>query len=416
MVTYRTLSRALKVHVTTAKGMLYEFHRWQNATSPGKVHATYLIYGTKSAGVQEDGDHEMTSSPPELEPMGDEVPTQTLTIVTEERLKDILATYQEVTSFQVYSLASFPNKEYQLLSDVSRELLQYAHEDPVEMAPTYGSITNPNMKRRERKTRPQAQPASRPAEKKAPVAAAPSPAPEVKEEPKAAAAKDMFAKAKKTGPNTAAPAKPPPSLKRGGSSGIMSAFSKAAAKAPKAGSKPSSNASTPKPVDSPALSDDGEDDEDPLPAPKRAATEGGRKSRKDREAALRQMMEESEEEPEEEEEEKEEEPADEPMEDVHEPELEKKAEPKAEQPDEVMASTGDGRRRGRRRVMKKVQKMDKEGYFITTQEEAWESFSEEEQAPAKDKASTAPSSGTQSKAKKAAAKGQGNIMSFFSKK
>ncbi|KAG7136333.1 DNA polymerase delta subunit 3 like protein [Verticillium longisporum] len=421
MVTYRTLSRALKVHVNTAKGMLYEFHKSQNATTPGKVHATYLVYGTKSAGVQEDGDHEMTSSPPEMDAMGDDVPTHTLTLVHEDRLTDVLATYEEVTSFQVYSLAPFPNKEYQLLSDVTRELLQYSHEDPVAMASTYGSVTNPNMKRRERKSRPQAQPAPKPAEKKAPAAAAaPSPAPEVKEETKPAAARDMFAK--KAGAGAAAPAKAAPSLKRGGSSGIMSAFSKAAAKASKGGSKPSSNASTPKPVDSPALSDDGEDDEDPLPAPKRAAAEGGRKSRQDREAALRQMMEESEDEPEDEEdkdEEEEEAAADEPMEDVHEPALDRKTDIPARQSEEVVASTGDGRRRGKRRVMKKTQTVDKEGYFVTTQEEAWESFSEDEpapRAPALAKVAAAPSSGTQPKAKKAAPKGQGNIMSFFSKK
>ncbi|EGY20507.1 uncharacterized protein VDAG_10136 [Verticillium dahliae VdLs.17] len=397
MVTYRTLSRALKVHVNTAKGsrMLYEFHKSQNATTPGKVHATYLVYGTKSAGVQEDGDHEMTSSPPEMDAMGDDVPTHTLTLVHEDRLTDVLATYEEVTSFQVYSLAPFPNKEYQLLSDVTRELLQYSYEDPVAMASTYGSVTNPNMKRRERKSRPQAQPAPKPAEKKAPAAAAaPSPAPEVKEETKPAAARDMFAK------------------KAGA----------AAAKASKGGSKPSSNASTPKPVDSPALSDDGEDDEDPLPAPKRAAAEGGRKSRQDREAALRQMMEESEDEPEDEEdkdEEEEEAAADEPMEDVHEPALDRKTDIPARQSEEVVASTGDGRRRGKRRVMKKTQTVDKEGYFVTTQEEAWESFSEDEpapRAPALAKVAAAPSSGTQPKAKKAAPKGQGNIMSFFSKK
>ncbi|KAG7125796.1 DNA polymerase delta subunit 3 like protein [Verticillium longisporum] len=405
MVTYRTLSRALKVHVNTAKGMLYEFHKSQNATTPGKVHATYLVYGTKSAGVQEDGDHEMTSSPPEMDAMGDDVPTHTLTLVHEDRLTDVLAAYEEVTSFQVYSLAPFPNKEYQLLSDVTRELLQYSHEDPVAMAST-----------------PQAQPAPKPAEKKAPAAtaAAPSPAPEVKEETKPAAARDMFAK--KAGAGAAALAKAAPSLKRGGSSGIMSAFSKAAAKASKGGSKPSSNASTPKPVDSPALSDDGEDDEDPLPAPKRAAAEGGRKSRQDREAALRQMMEESEDEPEDEEDKDEEEgeaAADEPMEDVHEPALDRKTDMPARPSEEVVASTGDGRRRGKRRIMKKTQTVDKEGYFVTTQEEAWESFSEDEpapRAPALAKVAAAPSSGTQPKAKKAAPKGQGNIMSFFSKK
>ncbi|CAD0088507.1 unnamed protein product [Aureobasidium mustum] len=50
---------------------------------------------------------------------------------------------------------------------------------------------------------------------------------------------------------------------------------------------------------------------------------------------------------------------------------------------------------------------------VTREEAAWESFSEEEPAPKKPKVSVAP---TAAKTKKAAPKGQGNIMSFFSKK
>ncbi|KAI8942520.1 hypothetical protein NX059_000584 [Plenodomus lindquistii] len=46
-VTYRLLSRAVKTDVNTAKCMLFDFHRKQNAKKPNSVHATYLVTGTK---------------------------------------------------------------------------------------------------------------------------------------------------------------------------------------------------------------------------------------------------------------------------------------------------------------------------------------------------------------------------------
>lgn len=47
-VSYRTLSRALRVHSNLAKQMLYDFHRSQNKKQPNSLHATYLITGTQS--------------------------------------------------------------------------------------------------------------------------------------------------------------------------------------------------------------------------------------------------------------------------------------------------------------------------------------------------------------------------------
>lgn len=52
---------------------------------------------------------------------------------------------------------------------------------------------------------------------------------------------------------------------------------------------------------------------------------------------------------------------------------------------------------------------------VTVQETGWESFSEDEPAPTATKKKSEVGS-QPAKAKKAAAKGQGNIMSFFSKK
>jgi DNA polymerase delta subunit 3 len=109
-VTYRQLSRAVQVHVNTAKQygfvlifdeelnskltgtrMLYEFHRTQNAKRPGAVHATYLINGTKksSDGPRNgaDGDVEMGSSPPEAGSLMEAIASSALCLVPEERLE-----------------------------------------------------------------------------------------------------------------------------------------------------------------------------------------------------------------------------------------------------------------------------------------------------------------------------------------
>ncbi|KAL8916506.1 MAG: hypothetical protein Q9208_008484 [Pyrenodesmia sp. 3 TL-2023] len=85
-----------------------------------------------------------------------------------------------------------------------------------------------------------------------------------------------------------------------------------------------------------------------------------------------------------------------------------------EPPTNPNATTG-GRRRGRRKVMKKKMLKDEEGYLVTKEEPAWESFSEEEPPPrTSTQASTASST---AKGKHTAGKpGQGNIMSFFGKK
>lgn len=99
-ITYRFLSRVLKVHVNTAKQMLYGFHKWQNGKRPGAVYATYLLYGTKkedqgvpqSQASQADGDIDMMSSPmpssaPEPEQTEDVVSVYSLCLVPEDELK-----------------------------------------------------------------------------------------------------------------------------------------------------------------------------------------------------------------------------------------------------------------------------------------------------------------------------------------
>ncbi|PQE03639.1 hypothetical protein CJF30_00006301 [Rutstroemia sp. NJR-2017a BBW] len=110
IVTYRLLSRVLKIHTNAAKEYaaitltalrsLFEFHRIQNAKKPGTIHATYLISGTKrkevvvtSNGHEKDGeDSVMQSSPfqssmPQPEDTAqDDSSVLTITLVPEEDL------------------------------------------------------------------------------------------------------------------------------------------------------------------------------------------------------------------------------------------------------------------------------------------------------------------------------------------
>lgn len=73
-ISYRTLARAVKVHINAAKRMLFDFYVHENAKKPGSVHATYLLAGTKKvsskppATDRQNGNHNddqpIPSSPP----------------------------------------------------------------------------------------------------------------------------------------------------------------------------------------------------------------------------------------------------------------------------------------------------------------------------------------------------------------
>ncbi|KAI0173275.1 DNA polymerase subunit Cdc27 [Hypoxylon sp. FL1284] len=410
VVAYRSLSRALNAHVNTAKEMLYDFHKWQNDKRPGTLHATYLVYGTKGRAeksAEQDGDVEMADSRPGAS-FSDEVPTYTLSLIREAQLQAALAEYDEVTSIHVYSVGPHPVKDLQLLADPARQVMDLSTTGKVPaVSKAFGSISNPHVHKRERRgqapkpitSTPKVEPKSQSKQEvkedvKPPVA---------KEEPKAAS------QAPAKGLTSSAPAKKPAataSLKRQGSSGgIGQMFAKAAARPKKPAAKAAAAAEEDQKM---AMSDDGEDDSEPMPQVNQESS-SARQSRLDREADLRRMMEESDDE----EPEKPESPAEEPMEEEAPP---PEPEPKAEEPAEEVSSTGDGRRRGRRRVTRKKQVMDDKGYLVTIQEQGWESFSEEEAPPSSKLKSQPVKSEPAAKPKKAAGKGQGNIMSFFSKK
>ncbi|KAH0290128.1 hypothetical protein M436DRAFT_50370 [Aureobasidium namibiae CBS 147.97] len=423
-VSYRTLSRALRVHANRAKQMLYDFHTTQIKKKPDSLHATYLITGFQSVSPPQPEDAVPDqSSPAHQEPAS--YRATSLLLVDQDNLDAAKSTFDQLVSIHVYSLQPTRINDLHVLTECNRAIMATAlGEDLLATYKQYGVIQNPQVKRRPMRAQPPAQ-TSTTSKSEAQPAKSIFPSTKTAAKP---LSKTTTTSSKTTPdssqPSTQTSAKPAAAagaaatkaapLKREGSS-LFKAFAKARPKTQSQATGTSAEASPAADLVANeddamnGLSDEEADDEDTAMLDDGAITETGAKSKKEREDELRRMMD----------------MEDEPMADVpantgaaeasenaeDEPDSKPEAQEK-EEPEETV-TVSDGRRRGRRRVMKKKTVQDEEGYLVTREEAAWESFSEEEPAPKKAKVSVAP---TTAKAKKAAPKGQGNIMSFFSKK
>ncbi|EMD86266.1 hypothetical protein COCC4DRAFT_39394 [Bipolaris maydis ATCC 48331] len=438
-VTYRLLSRALKTNVNTAKRMLAEFYKTQNARKSKSVHATYLLTGTPRNSEQSNGskirkgeDTDMRSSPfmssmPDQEEDEDsdyasgsddeDTPaprgvkeTQVL-LVREEELEETLAGLEEGASVHIYSLEPGRLEIFGVLSLCNHEgVKQYADENPLERWKTYGSIRNQYIKRRTAKYAPptatnsskaSAKPASKPAEKPASKPAA------------TVGTKDK----ESTEENASGRSTPQPSAS---ASTLKRSDSKSGAKKDKASSdifksfakaKPKAKESTPAPVEDEPMQgmseDEGDPDDEPEVKINEEKNEAARKAREERAERLRKMMEDDDED-------MPDAPAAVESQTETTPTATATADAAEPAEDEATFTVTNGRRRGRRRVMKKKKVKDEDGYLVTKEEAVWESFSEEEPAPKKAKPAPAKPASS-AKGKNAGKKGQGSIASFFKK-
>lgn len=363
--------------------MLFEFHRKQNAKKPGSVHATYLITGTRtpqnsqeSNGVktQDSEDAVVQSSPPipgssapqPAEDNAEPTPIRSILLVKEEHLEQAKGTFEHITGIHVYSLAAGGLSDVQTLTECNRKIAaENAAEDPLEAWKQYGTIQNPNVKRRTQK-RPPPVAAPAPSVPK-PAAATKAPALEkqaskASNETESASAKATPVPEKDTDASKKKTATKPITAKRQ-SSDIFKAFAKKGNQAKKENSTESSAAPSPAPAPAPAEDEPmgGMSDDDPEDIAQDEEVEAGAgtgKSKKDRQAELEAMMD----------------AEDEPMEDASEgasdealdaPQEEKEdaAEAKKEEEPKETMTVENGRRRGRRRVMKKKTVKDEEGYL-----------------------------------------------------
>ncbi|TKA75951.1 hypothetical protein B0A49_03709 [Cryomyces minteri] len=452
-VSYRSLSRALKVHSNLAKHMLYDFHHKQTAKKPGSVHATYLIAGTcrpeTSIQANEVNGHDaedsvMQSSPPfrsssmpqQEESVEEDVAVKLLLLAKEEDLEEAKARFDEITSVHIYSLEPTSLKDLQVLSDCNREIRsKYSSEDPLEAWKQYGTIQNPNVKACNllilftiytdsiiEKIKSQATASSRTTTlAKDEKTSNTKPGDDTKPSRRASGSHTPQAEEAAT-PSSKKTTVKAPTLKRD-KSDIFKSFAKSKAKlitedsAGSAGASSAPESGEPSAAEDEPMKDVSEDEqEDDFVLVNSKDTEVANRRSKaekaEREERLRKMMEE-------EDEPMNDAPSVAGMDDSQEQLLTQKTESQqsAEQEPEATTTVSGGRRRGRRRVMKKKTVKDEEGYLVTKEEPVWESFSEEEPVAKKVKMPTAAA--TTAKGKKGGGggkPGQGNIMSFFSKK
>ncbi|KAJ5497335.1 hypothetical protein N7463_009322 [Penicillium fimorum] len=414
-VTYRLLSRALKLHANRAKHILFEFHRNENAKKPQTVHATYVISGIQKApdqaptnGHADNGDDMMESSPylpssmPNQDTDSDSIRTTSIVLAREEDLEDAKSTFQSISIIHVYSLEPTALPDLNVLVDSNREIARtHGQEDPLEFGKQWGMIQNQNVKRR---TGARPPPPAAPAVK-APAAKVSNPSiestvPAKRPLQKETASSKVEAAEPSSATNSQTSSKPSGKAapaKQKGNGNLFSSFAKA---------KPKTKVSAPaEPVGAITfvLDDASEEEAEELfPDSTDKAAAANRENRKEREEKLKKMMDDDDDEADDEEMPDADEEPREPT-PVEQPPPSKPAELKEE------VTVQGGRRRGKRQVMKKKTVKDEEGYLVTREEATWESFSEDEPAPKKKPAVNVPK-----KAGKAA--GQGNIMSFFGKK
>lgn len=357
--------------------MLYDFHHKQNTKKPGTVHATYLLTGirrvttssqTNGIHSQDDEDIPMQSSPPlpsssAAEPH-DSIPEssiiRSILLVREEHLAQAKSTFDSISSIHIYSLECNGLSDIHTLTECNRQIdVNYASEDPLQAWKQYGTIQNPNVKRRVGKGTAPPPPAA-PIEKNPQAKIAPSATTakakeaEMKAEVKPAAAVPT----EKKGSTTTSFPKPVQAKRQ--NSDIFKSFSKAK---PPAAASPVPADPDPKGEDDlmTGFSDDEGLDDDELEkevgeAAKTLQPAG--KSKKEREAELQAMMEQEDEE-------------DEAMEDVTAatpdaaPAADVDAPAKAEEAEEPKETVTieNGRRRGKRRIMKKKTVKDEDGYL-----------------------------------------------------
>ncbi|TQS36426.1 hypothetical protein Golomagni_03126 [Golovinomyces magnicellulatus] len=453
LVTYRLLSRALKVHVNTAKELLFEFHRQQKEKKPETVHATYLICGTKPEEIIQDVQNQkdlgideyncIQSSPFTCSPSSSldenkkKPPVKTIILVREEDLEEIRSEYECIDSIHIYSLGPSRMKDLQVLSDTTRELKEISRgEDPLKSFLTYGTIENKDVKKCSRqRLGPTLQPSSisknstsskLTKEQKAPIAAskidvkaAPSsvfkiPSDRSTNKKVAVVEQDLpIDRAKKDATENHS------QDSRRDPASIFRAFARTQTKPRK---ELPNSLEDEKPIedvledsvmnDAPLLSSDDDDNDEAVKmwAQTQASVKkmtNQRESRKEREKALKEMMEESEDE-------------DNTVE-VDSASKQKKDEMDVTTSNEALVEAQEttglscGKKRGRRRVTKKTTYKDEEGYLVTKEEQAWESYSEEELV-SKPVARVQSSTASKSKKGTLSKPAQGNIMSFFGKK
>ncbi|KAI9000954.1 DNA polymerase subunit Cdc27 [Trametes punicea] len=150
VVTYRSLSRQLGIHVNQAKTELAKFHE-QAADQTTRSSATYLVSGelfpaprTKKEDSSDQRDDGMDV---DLESTDDEeVSTTTVTLVGEKDLEDAKSRYARIFSIHVYCLSPSPLTDAGLICGPSAVVYKADAKDAPTSSIVLGRVVGPDVR------------------------------------------------------------------------------------------------------------------------------------------------------------------------------------------------------------------------------------------------------------------------------
>ncbi|EIW61840.1 uncharacterized protein TRAVEDRAFT_44661 [Trametes versicolor FP-101664 SS1] len=154
VVTYRSLSRQLGIHVNAAKTELSKFHE-TSVDSPTRAFATYLVSGElfptapqtqDSTSTQTEDGMDVDSEPTESQSTEEEVPTTTLTLVGEQDLEHAKSTYARIFSVHVYCLSPSPLTDAGLICDPSAIVYKADAKDAPTSSIALGRVVGPDVR------------------------------------------------------------------------------------------------------------------------------------------------------------------------------------------------------------------------------------------------------------------------------
>ncbi|KAI0375700.1 hypothetical protein BV20DRAFT_959727 [Pilatotrama ljubarskyi] len=154
VVTYRSLSRHLGLHVNAAKTELAKFHA-QSVDSATRSFATYLVSGelfptkrTRQSGAstQLDDGMDVDSEGANSQDEEEEAPTTTLTLVSEKDLEHLKSKYARIFSVHVYCLSQSPLTDAGLICDPSAVVYKADAKDWPTSSIALGRVVGPDVK------------------------------------------------------------------------------------------------------------------------------------------------------------------------------------------------------------------------------------------------------------------------------
>lgn len=411
IVTYKLLSRLLRIKVNLAKQFMAEWH-----TDNPNVHATYVLCGTnftnssseRQVPSQVSSENQLRTSEV-VRSTPQTTRSRVIRLVSQDELEKVRSGFQEVTSCHVYSLEPSRLKDISIVSSIAHDVKTAMIGQStriMDLANTYGLIFNPAVHELDQNPKKRKLPEYqiKPIIKAEPVKKPPV----IERETSNTSTSSKTARSEKTIDKNV------PALKRNASSSLASAFAKTQKPKVKSESEPATviaqarqevpSQQVPPKTNIAPLKNQGSISE----------TKEQRTKREEENKALKEMM-------------------------MKDDDLEAVESPSNVVVDEVMLDADDWsasdtemtetkpamvdpvRKRSKKRVKKQVHTTDAKGYMVTTEEWEWISCDEEEapDPPAPIRQNSTKSSLPPAKTKVAPKKkvtGQAGIASFFAKK